>query len=120
MSAPYGEIALVHEGGNLDSYKVVLRSSKAIESQKEKIQSSASTFEKCLSAVSNISGNATSLLKGDGEPVEEDGYKSFFIKGLNNDQFFCEVHRGNKYKIKAALNGKYPFKYIDEGKFQEQ
>lgn len=31
--------------------------------------------------------------------------------------FFCEVHSGGRYNIKAALGGKFPFKYIEKGNF---
>ena len=60
-------------------------------------------------------GYAASNLSGDGDPVLESGYKSFMLKGKNKDLFFCEVHGGGRYKIKAALGGNFPFKYIDQG-----
>jgi hypothetical protein len=50
-------------------------------------------------------------------PPKKRGYKSFMLKGRGKDLFFCEVHPGRRYKVKAALNGNFPFKYIAEGNF---
>ena len=50
-------------------------------------------------------------------PIQEAGYKSYMIEGRGKDLFFCEVYSGGRYKIKAELNGNYPFKYIAEGNF---
>ena len=49
--------------------------------------------------------------------MQETGYKNFMIEGRGKDLFFCEVQSGGRYKVKAALNGNFPFKYIAEGTF---
>ena len=67
--------------------------------------------------VSKAVGYPVSQLSGNGEPIQEAGYKSYMIKGRGKDLFFCEAYSDGSYKIKAALNGKYPFKYISEGRF---
>jgi hypothetical protein len=52
-----------------------------------------------------------------GEPTQEAEYKSFMLKGREQDLFFCKVHSDGGYQVKAALNGKFPFKYRAGGKF---
>lgn len=82
------------------------------------IKAAKTDFEQCKVKVAKAVGYSKSRLSGDGESVIEKGYKSFLITSNNKDMFFCGVHPRNKYKIKAALGGKFPFKYIAEGKFR--
>jgi len=84
---------------------------------KQARKSSANDFNACKAAVAKAVGYPESLLSGDGELIQEAGYKSFMLKGPGKDLFFCEVHPGSRYKVSAALNGNFPFKYIAEGKF---
>ena len=115
LPTAYGSAALIYESGNIDSFIVVLKSSASIAAKQEKIGLARSDYERCRQAASNATGHTAQNLIGDGDPVEESGYISFFLKGPNRDQLFCEVHANARYKIKAALGGKYPFRYIDEG-----
>ena len=77
----------------------------------------AGDFGLCKTAVGKTAGYSASLLSGDGEPVQESGYKCFMLKGQGKDLFFCEVYSGGRYKVKAALGGNFPFRYIAEGSF---
>jgi hypothetical protein len=66
----------------------------------------------------NKKGAYSKGLSGDGEPVEETGYLSFMVKGGGRDMFFCEAYPDGQYKIKAAYDGKYPFRDVASGKFE--
>ena len=113
----FGRVELILEPGRIDSYKVVLTDARFIAKKDGLRSASASDFDKCKEVVAKKVGYAASSLSGDGDPVQESGYKSFMLKGMNRDLFFCEVHSGGRYKIKAALRGNFPFRYIDEGTF---
>ena len=104
-------------GPKIDERLLVLTPKSVLALKEQASKSFANDFNPCKTAVSKAVGYPESLLSGDGEPIQEDGYKSFMIKGRGKDLFFCEVHSGGRYKVKAALNGKFPFKYIAEGKF---
>jgi hypothetical protein len=105
------------QGPRIDERLFVLTPKTILASQKQRRQGSANNFNACKAAASKAVGYSERLLSGDGGPVLESEYKSFLIKGRGKDIFFCEVHPGGHYKIKAALNGKFPFKYIAEGTF---
>ncbi len=111
----WGKAELILEDGRMQSFKVVLTSKIHLLKEEKERTASASDFELCKSVVAKAAGYSASLVSGDGSPVQESGYKSFMLKGKGKDLFFCEVHRNNKYKIKAALNGKFPFRYIAHG-----
>jgi hypothetical protein len=104
-------------GPKIDERLLMLTPKAALAAQEQLRNSSAGEFDTCKAAVSKAVGYPVSQLSGDGEPIQESGYKSYMIKGRGKDLFFCEVYPGRRYKIKAALNGNYPFKYIAEGKF---
>lgn len=114
---PYGVVELVLEPGRIDSFKVVLTDTRYLAARERTKNLSAGDFSSCKKAVADAVNYSISLLSGDGEPVRETGYKSFMLKGRGKDLFFCEVHPGQRFKIKAALNGKFPFRYIAEGVF---
>jgi Family of unknown function (DUF6030) len=117
LDASYGRAELVLEPGRIDSFKVVLTDAKHLAAKEQARSSSTGDFEACKAVVAKAVGYSASLLSGDGEPTQEAGYKSFMLKGRGKDLFFCEVHPGRHYKVKAALNGNFPFKYIAEGSF---
>lgn len=105
------------EPGRIDSFKVVLTDARFLAAKQQTRNSSAGEFSSCKAAVAKAAGYSASLLSGDGEPVQESGYKSFMLKGCGKDLFFCEAYSGGRYKVKAALNGNFPFRYIVEGSF---
>jgi hypothetical protein len=112
------QIAYTYSRGPKIDDRLLALTPKAVLAAKEQVRkSSANDFNACKAAVSKAVGYPESLLSGDGEPIQEAGYKSFMIKGRGKDLFFCEVHSGGRYKVSAALNGNFPFKYIAEGKF---
>lgn len=112
------QIAYTYSRGPKIDERLFILTPKAVLAAREQVRkSSASDFKACKVAVSKAVGYPESLLSGDGEPIQETGYQSFMIKGRGKDLFFCEVHSGGRYKVKAALNGNFPFKYIAEGKF---
>jgi hypothetical protein len=115
--ADFGSVELIREPGKIDSFLVVLTDTKFIAAKEESRKGSADDFDSCKAAVARAAGYPATLVSGDGDPVEESGYKSFMIEGRGKDLFFCEVYPGRRYKIKAAINGAYPFKYIAEGTF---
>lgn len=117
FSAEFGKVELLLETGRIDSYKVVLTDASFLDAEEKKIADSVTDFDRCKSVVAKKVGYSPSLLSGDGKPVQEPGYKSFMLNGRNKDLFFCEVHSGGRYKIKAALGGSFPFKYIEKGHF---
>lgn len=104
-------------GPKIDERLLVLTPKATLADQEQLRNSSAGEFNACKAAVSKAVGYPVSQLSGDGEPIQESGYKSYMIKGRGRDLFFCEVYSGGHYKIQAAINGKYPFNYIAEGKF---
>jgi hypothetical protein len=111
-------IAYTYSRGPKIDERLLVLTPKAVLAAKEQLhKSSANDFNTCKTAVPKAIGYPESLLSGDGEPTQEAGYKSFMLKGRGQDLFFCEVHAGGRYKVKAALNGNFPFKYIAEGKF---
>lgn len=117
VSTSFGKVELIFEPGQIDSFKVVLTDSRFLSAKEQVLNSSAGDFGLCKTFVGKAAGYSASLLSGDGAPVLEAGFKSFMLKGQGKDLFFCEVYTGNRYKVKAALGGNFPFKYIAEGSF---
>ena len=120
MSIEVGDYQISYtytRGPKIDERLLTLTPKAALAAQEQVRNSSAAEFNACNAAVSKAVGYPVTQLSGDGEPIQESGYKSYMISGRGKDLFFCEVYSGDRYKIKAALNGKYPFKYIAEGKF---
>lgn len=115
VSAPFGQAELEFQPGRIESYVVVLKEAGFVAANKAVVQSAASEFDQCKKVTAKAVSYSESLISGDGAPVMEPGYKSFMLKGQGKDLFFCEMHGGGKYKIKAAINGAFPFKYIAEG-----
>lgn len=107
-----------HVGPAIDERIIIITLKKQDLDKIATINSEKSDFEYCKSAISKAVKYSESNFSGDGDPSKEDGYKSFMIKGKGEDLFFCEVYKDKKYKIKAALNGEYPFKYIANGSFE--
>lgn len=106
-----------HRGPKIDE-RLLVATPKSVQARKNQLsQASTGSIAQCKAAISKAIGYSASSLSSDGRPIKQDGYISFFIDGSNRDQFFCEVHPSGMYKIKAALNSKYPFRYIAEGKF---
>ena len=106
-----------NRGPKIDERLLTLTPKAVLAAQKQLRNNSVGEFNACKDAVSKAVGYPASQLSGDGKPIQESGYKSYMIEGRGKDMFFCEVYSGGRYKIKAALNGKYPFKYIAEGEF---
>ena len=71
---------------------------------------------RCRTAISDDLKYDAAVLRGDGQPIREDGYLSFLFVGENKDQFFIAAFPGGKYRVKAAYGGKYPFKYVASGR----
>lgn len=117
ITASFGKAELVSEPGRIDGYKVVLTDSRFVAAKEQTRASSSGDFDQCKRVVASAAGYPTTALSGKGDPVNEPGYKSFLINGRGKDIFFCEVHPGGRYKVKAALNGDFPFRYIAEGSF---
>jgi hypothetical protein len=112
------QIAYTYSRGPQIDERLFELTPKAVLAAKEQVRkSSANDFNACKAAVAKAVGYPESLLSGDGEPIQEAGYKSFMLKGRGKDLFFCEVHSGGRYKVSAAINGNFPFKFIAEGKF---
>ncbi len=113
----YGKAELIFEPGRIDSFKVVLTDAQFLSATEKTRNSSAGDFALCKIATGKAATYSASLLSGDGEPMQESGYKSFMLTGKGKDLFFCEVYSGGRYKVKAALGGNFPFRYIAEGSF---
>jgi hypothetical protein len=113
----YQIVYTYNRGPKIDERLFVLTPKGVLAAKEQARQSSTNDFSACKTAISKAIGYPDSLLSGDGEPIQEAGYKSFMLKGRGKDLFFCEVHPGHHYKVKAALNGNFPFKYIAEGNF---
>jgi len=108
----YGRVSLIKQPGRIDSYVVSITDAVFLSAQEQKREAASSDFDTCKTVVSKTIKYAESFLSGDGDPIVEKGYKSFMIKGKGRDLFFCEVFPSGDYRIKASLNGKYPFKYM--------
>jgi hypothetical protein len=106
------------KGPKIDRHHLVLQPIKEIDNQKAEKISYSNDFERCRQVVSKLAGYSVDKLTGDGAPVKEVNHISFFIKGRGKDKFFCELHPNNQYKVRAALNGLYPFKVIGQGYFE--
>lgn len=117
FAAPFGQAGLELQPGRTDSYVVILKSSEILAAKTAALQAGTGGFSNCKRVVAKAAGYPETELSGDGVPSLEAGYKSFMLKGRGRDLFFCEVHSGGKYKIKAALGGVFPFRYISEGTF---
>lgn len=117
VSTSFGKAELLYEPGRIDSFKVVLTDARFLLAKQQTQNKSAGAFNSCKAAVAKAVGYSVSLLSGDGEPVKETGYESFMLTGRGKDLFFCEAYSGGRYKVKAALNGSFPFRYIAEGSF---
>lgn len=117
INTSFGKVEMLYEPGNIDSFKVVLTDARFLAEKTQAHNSSALEFEVCKKLVAKAAGYSGDLLSGDGEPIQEDGYRSFMFKGRGKDLFFCEIHSEHRFKIKAALNGVFPFRYIAEGHY---
>lgn len=117
ITAPFGKAELILEPGAIDSFKVVLSDARFLSLTEQSRSNSAGDFAQCKNVVGKAVGYSATLLSGTGKPSQESGYQSFMLEGRGEDLFFCEVHSGGRYKIKAAFGGKFPFKYIAEGSF---
>ena len=106
------------KGPKIDEHLLVLKPIKEILIQNEEKNIFSNDFERCRKVVAKLAGYSVDNLAGDGSPVKETNHISFFIKGKGKDKFFCEVHPNNQYKVRAALNGLYPFKAIGQGSFE--
>lgn len=106
------------KGPKIDEHLLVLKPIKEVITQSEEKNTISNDFERCRKVVAKLAGYSVDNLTGDGSPVKEANHISFFIKGKGKDKFFCEVHPNNQYKVRAALNGLYPFKVIGQGSFE--
>jgi hypothetical protein len=106
------------KGPAIDERLYIVTAKEVIKEKEEVIEKSASSYEFCKQFISKTVNYSTDNISGDGDPVNENGYNSFFFSGKNKDQFFCEVHSNGLVKIKAARGGKYPFKYIEQGHYE--
>ena len=114
--ASFGRVELAADPGRVESFKVIITPGATVRASQELKASSSNDYERCVAAVAQAAGYPASNLAGDGTPTQESGYKSFLIKGRNRDLFFCEVDPSERSKVKAALGGQFPFRYIAEGR----
>ena len=117
VETSFARVELAAETGRIESFKVIVAPASAMRASQESKAGSATDLTKCMATVARAAGYSASDLTGDEAPTQEAGYKSFLIKGRGRDLFFCEVHPSERYKIKAALRGQFPFRYIAEGRF---
>lgn len=117
VSTGFGKVELIEEPGRIESFKVVLTARASLQASESVRAAAVGDFDKCKAAVSRAAGYDASILTGDGKPTQETGYRSFMLNGRGRDMFFCEVHGGGRYKVKAAMNGAFPFRYIADGSF---
>lgn len=104
------------ETSRISTYKVEIEDAAAVERRRILAEGATGLFRRCKSAIQKDLAY-TSSLSGDGEPIEETGYTSFMVEGRGKDLFFCEAYPDGSYKIKAAFDGDYPFKYVASGSF---
>lgn len=107
------------KGPAIDQHLIVVTPHAVVKQKSEHVASYVSDFQRCKDLVANTVSYGSDALSGDGDPAKESGYDSFMIKGQGKDIFFCEIHRDGAYKIKAALGGNFPFRYIDEGRISQ-
>jgi hypothetical protein len=109
----FGLVYTYQRGPAIDERMLVITPKYTIKKTAQSVAMAKQDFETCREKVAKFIGYTE--LNGDGEPVQEDGYISFMLMGKNKDIFFCEIHSNRSYKIKAALNGQLPFRYVSEG-----
>lgn len=107
------------ETSRISTYKVEIEDAEAVERRRILAEGAVGLFRRCKSVIKGDLSYAGSL-SGDGEPIEEAGYSSFMVEGRGKDLFFCEVYPDGSYKIKAAFDGNYPFKYVSSGTLNNQ
>jgi hypothetical protein len=105
----------VLESGDVESYKLIFSENSYLKSSKTDLSSLAGEFMFCRKVVAQNAGYSETFITGDGEPINEDGYRSYLLQGKNGDTFFCEIHSSNRYRIQASFQRELPFKYIDDG-----
>jgi hypothetical protein len=115
-SAGQFRVTLTHSRGPaIDEHLLTIEDEPFLERRQLLARGSAGLFERCKEAISrDLSYSGT--LSGDGEPIQEAGYKSFMLEGSGRDIFFCEVYPDGTYKVKAAMGGEFPFKYVSSGR----
>ena len=116
-STVFGTAELVYEPSRIDTYKVVLTDQRYLDEKATARADVASDFHRCRQVTARAVGYDLSAVTGDGDPIQEHGYKSFMLGGMGRDLFFCEVHDNGTWRVKAAIGGKYPMRYIAEGRF---
>jgi hypothetical protein len=102
-----------HRGPAIDERVLVITPTYTVKNTEKVVVSAKTDYDSCKAQVAKFIGY--SQLTSDGEPIQEEGYISFMLDGKNKDLFFCEIHPDRTYKIKAALKGKFPFRYVAHG-----
>lgn len=116
VATSIGTAELTMDTGRVDSAKLILRNVAQPESNVHAADQQAD-FAACLDAVSKATGFSPSQLVADSEPTSAGGQMGFMFMGQGKDLFFCEVHGSGRYRVKAALNGDFHFRYLADGQF---
>ena len=113
----FGTVDLIRTSGEIESYKISLTDTKIVSDQNQLRTRATSDFASCQKVTARAVGYSTSQISGTGIPLQGSGYKSYQLRGRGMDQFICKVYPGGKYKVEAAMDGKYPFESIAAGSF---
>lgn len=113
----FGTAEVLDERGNVSSFKLTLTSRAAQQQEQAQVAAARGDFQKCVDVVAKVAGYGSELLNSDGKPTNEPGMQSFLFKGPNRDMFFCEVFPGDRYKVKGARGGQFPFQSLASGSF---
>lgn len=113
----FGTVDLIRTAGQIESYTIALTDRKVFSNQQQVRTRATDDLESCREVTARAAGYSTSHISGTAVPIQGTGFTSYRLSGRGMDWFICKVYPGGKYKIEAAMDGKYPSEYIAEGHF---
>jgi len=113
----FGTVNLIRTAGQIESYTIALTDRKVASKQQQLRSRATDDLESCRKVTARAAGYSTSHISGTAVLLQGSGFVSYRLSGRGMDWFICKVYPGGKYKIEAAMDGKYPSEYIAEGNF---
>jgi hypothetical protein len=117
MRTDFGTVDLIRTSGQIESYQIALTDTKIVSSQDQLRTRARGDFESCKMTTARAVGYSAYEIFGTGVPEQGLGHTSYRLRGRGMDWFICKVFPGGKYRVEAAINGKYPLELIAEGAF---
>lgn len=117
MVTDFGTVDLIRTAGQIESYQIALTDTKIVSNQDQLRTQARSNFKSCKKVTARAVGYSAFEMFGTGVPEHGLGHTSYRLRGRGMDWFVCKVFPGGKYKVEAAINGKYPLILVAEGAF---